>query len=137
MISQYTESYSSPSADIQNLIANKVSLLDSYILMQTGQNEYSAIVYNNASKQGKQYTIRRNTATGYNNQYTVSENDVSSFEYTVQNEYYVYSNAGLGKSLDLPVMEGVTAYALVVICCISLFAIVFKGVLFKCLNRRR
>ncbi len=136
MIVQYTDSYSSPSADIQNLIANKISLLDSYILMQTGQYEYTALVYNNVSKQGTRYVISRNTATGYNNQYSVRSFEDDSFEYTCANEYYVYSNDGVGKSLDLPVIEAVTAYALVVLCCLALFAVVFKGALFRCLRRR-
>ena len=50
MIRQYTDSYSSASSDIQNLIANKVALLDQYILMQTGQNEYTALIYNPNTK---------------------------------------------------------------------------------------
>lgn len=136
MITQYTESYSNPGSDIQNLIANKVSLLDSYVLMQTGQYEYTALVYNNASKQGTQYTISRGSSS-YNNYYTVTETAIDSFEYTCSNEYYVYSNDGVGKSLDLPVMEGVTAHATIIMCCIVMFAVIFKGALFKCLRKRR
>lgn len=136
MITQYTESYSNPPADVQNIVANKVSLLDSYILFQTDQYEYKAIVYNNASKQGKEYTFTRGSSN-YNNYYTVRSTDVDEFEYTVRNEYYVYSNDGVGKSLSLPVVEGVTAHATVIICCLVMFAVVFKGALFKCLKRRR
>lgn len=135
-INQYTDSYSNISTDIQSIVANKISLLDQYILMQTGQYEYSALVYNSASKQCKKYTIKRSSASGYSNFYTITESD-STFEYSVNNEYYIYSNVGLGRSLTLPVYDGVISYSLIVICCISLFAVVFKGALFKCLKRRR
>ncbi len=136
MITQYTESYSSPSADIQNLIANKCSILDRYVLMQTGQYEYTGLVYNPCTKECKQYTISRLNSSGYSTQYTIKETE-STFDYTVTNEYYVYSNDGVGKSLDLPVTESVTAYSLLIISCILMFAVVFKGVLFKCLKSKR
>lgn len=136
MIIQYTESYGSISSDIQNLIANKISLLDQYVLMQTGQYQYTALVYNPASKECKRYVINRASSSGYSNYYTIQES-TAEFEYTISNEYYVYSNIGKGKSIDLPVYEGVISHSLVVLCCIALFAVVFKGALFKCLKRKR
>ena len=135
-ISQYTDSYGSISADVQNLISNKISLLDQYILMQTGQNEYTALVKNVASKDVKEYVISRASNSGYSNYYTITEKS-GTFEYSVNNEYYVYSNVGYGKSLDLPVYDGVISYSLCIICCIAMFAVVFKGALFKCLKRRK
>lgn len=133
MITQYTESYSSPSTDIQNLIANKVSILDRYVLMRTGEYEYSALVYNPCTKKCTRYTITRND---YSKEYQISSAD-STFDYNVTNEYYVYSNNGIGKALTLPVTANVTAYSLLIISCSLMFAIVFKGVLFKCLRRKR
>ncbi len=137
MITQYTESYSNPSTDIQNLIANKVSLLDEYILMQTGQYEYTALVYNTSTKKCTQYTISRSSSSSYSNYYTVTKAEDAAYEFTVSNEYYVYSNVGYGKSLDLPVESGVQSHALIIICLVLLFAIMFKGVLFKCLDSKR
>lgn len=134
-ITQYNDGYSSPSTDIQNLIANKIALLDQYILMQTGQYEYTALIYNPNTKQCVEYTITRLTASGYNNTYTVSKK-IAEFEYTVSNEYYVYSNVGYGKALDLPVYDGVISYSLIVICLLMLFATVFKGALFKIFKRK-
>ena len=99
MINQYTSSYGSISTDIQNIIANKISLTDSYILMQTGQYEYTALVKNIVTKKTDKYVISRNS--GSNNYYTVTKSS-SDFNYTVSNEYYVYSNVGYGKSLSLP-----------------------------------
>ena len=136
MITQYANTYSNPSTDIQNLIANKCSILDRYILMQTGEYEYTALVYNPCTKKCTQYTISRITTTGYNNRYKITSKD-STFDYNVTNEYYVYSNDGIGKALNLPVTESVTSFSLLIIACSLMFAIVFKGVLFKCLRRKR
>lgn len=136
MITQYTESYSSPSSDIQNLVANKIALLDQYILMQTGQYEYTALVYNSNTKECVEYTISRSSSGSYNNYYTVSE-AAADFEYTVSNEYYVYSNVGYGKSLDLPVYDGVISHCLMIMCCLAMFAVVFKGALFPCIKAIR
>ena len=136
MITQYADSYGNPSADIQNLIANKCSILDRYVLMQTGEYEYTALVYNPCTKKCTQYTISRITTTGYNNRYKITSKD-STFDYNVTNEYYVYSNDGIGKALDLPVTDSVSSFSLLIIACSLMFGIVFKGVLFKCLRRKR
>lgn len=136
MISQYTESYSAPSTQIQNIVANKVSLLDQYILMQTGQYEYTALIKNMASKNTREITITR-SGTGYTNYYTVSEGIADNFEYSVSNQYYIYSNLGQGSALDLPVYDGAISYSLVIIACLSMFAVIFKGALFKCLKSKR
>ena len=132
MIIQYTDSYSSISSDIQNLIANKVSLLDRYILMQTGDGVYTALVYNPATRNCRQIEITRRT--NYNSGYQVEET-AGSWDYNVSNEYYVYSNVGYGRSLDLPVYDGVISWSLVFISVLLAFAVVFKGALFKCLKR--
>ena len=42
-MTQYTDYGSIPQA-VRDLIANKISLLDSYILLQTGEYEYTALV---------------------------------------------------------------------------------------------
>lgn len=136
MITQYTDSYSSPSADIQNLVANKVGIFDEYVLMQTGQYEYTALVKNKALKECKQYTISRSSNSSYSNVYNVRET-TTDFDYKITNEYYVYSNIGQGKSLNLPVYDGVISISLMFIAITLAFAVVFKGVLFKCLNRKR
>lgn len=134
-ITQYTTSYSDPSTAIQNLVANKIALLDQYILMQTGQYEYTALVYNPNTKECTQYTISRESDSSYSNYYEITETS-ADFEYTVSNEYYVYSNVGYGKALDLPVYDGVISHSLIIICLMLLFAVVFKGALFKIFKRR-
>ncbi len=137
MITQYSDSYSSPSADIQNIVANSVSLLDNYVLMQTGENEYKALVKNLASKEVEEITISRISTSGYNNRYTVSREEVSDFSWNVSNEYYTYSNCGFGKSLDIPAYDGALTYGVTALTVLVFFAVIFKGVLFKCLKLKR
>ncbi len=132
-ITQYNE-YGTISTQIQNIVANNVGLLDDYILMQTGEYEYTALIKDNATKDVTQIKITRNSGN-YSSQYTVTKTDVEEFKYTVNNEYYVYSNQQLGQSLNCPIYEQATSYAVVIICCVLCLAIVFKGVLFKCLDK--
>ena len=134
MITQYSE-YGTVSSDIQNLIANKVGLLDDYILMRTGELEYSALIKDNVTKEVTRFVISRESS--YNSTYTIKTYSEDTFSYTVNNEYYVYSNQRLGRSLSCPIYEQVTSYGICIMTCVLVFAILFKGVLFRCLRRRR
>lgn len=129
---QYTEYGSVPQA-VRDLIANKCQLLDQYILMQTGQNEYTALVRNPVTDDTVQYKVYR--GTNYNT-WTLTQT-VGQWDYSVTNEYYVYSNIGLGSALTLPVVNGIQAHASAVLVCVLMLAIFFKGVLFPCLDRVR
>lgn len=128
--------YGSISADIQNLVANSVSVLDLYVLMQTGEYEYTALIKNLANKEVEEITVTRGNSN-YNTKYTVSRKIVSDFDYSVSNEYYVYSNCGVGKSLDIPAYEGARTYGLTALTVLVFFMVVFKGALFKCLENRK
>ena len=130
-MTQYSDYGSIPQA-VRDLVANKISLLDEYILLQTGSAEYTALI-RNPGKDVRQIVISR--ASNYG-RYDVSVSE-GVWDYTVTNEYYCYSNVGYGAALDLPVMEGVTAHATVILACALMFAIIFKGVLFPCLDRKR
>ena len=134
MIRQYTDSYSSIPSQVVSIVNNKCSLLDKFIIMQTGDRQYTAMIYNVCSKKGKQYVFKRPYNESY---YIVSESDISSFDYTVTNEYYVYSNDGIGQSVDLMVYHGATSYAVVIVSLFVMFAVIFKGALFKCLRLKR
>lgn len=137
MIKQFTDSYSSIPSQVVSIVNNKCSLLDKFIIMQTGDREYSALVYNVCSKKGKQYVFSRPNNSYNNNYYIVTESDISSFDYSVTNEYYVYSNDGIGQTVDLMVYHGATAHAVVIVSLFAMFAVIFKGALFKCLRLRR
>lgn len=135
MITQYTNTsgYSSTDSTVQSIVANKISLLDQYVLMQTGEYEYTALVHNPFTKKTTQYKFTRNG--NYNSAYSLVVTKGATWDYTVTNEVYVFSNMGQGRALELPVYEGVISHSLIIICCAMLFAIVYKGVLFKCLDR--
>lgn len=134
MITQYTDNYSSIPSQVVSIVNNKCSLLDKFIIMQTGDRQYTALIYNVCSKKGKQLVFSRTSNYNY---YTVTESDISSFDYTVTNEYYVYSNDGIGQTVDLMVYHGATAHAVVIVSLFAMFAVIFKGALFKCLRLKR
>lgn len=127
---QYTN-YSSVPQAVRDLVANKCQLLDQYILMQTGEGEYTALIRNPVTDTTTQVVVTRLSNYGA---YTVSQS-AGQWAYTVTNEYYCYSNIGYGAALDLPVVEGLTAHASAVFVCVLMLAIMFKGVLFPCLDR--
>lgn len=135
MIRQYTSTYSSASSDIQNIVANSVSVLDQYILMQTGEYEYTALIKNMASKEVEQITVTRGSGAGYNNQYSVTRKNGADFDFSVSNEYYVFSNVGYGKSLTIPAYEGIQTYGITALTVLVFFMVVFKGALFKWLRK--
>lgn len=130
-MTQYSDYGTIPQA-VRDVVANKISLLDSYILMQTGEYEYTALV-NKPGIGCKQYTFRR---TNNYSQYTVTES-AGKWDFSVRNEYYCYSNVGYGAALSLPVVELSIAHSTVILACALMLAIVFKGVLFRCLKKRR
>lgn len=136
MITQYVNSNGSFSTDttVNSVIANKISLLDHYIIMQTGEYEYTALVKEPFKTTATKYVISRGSS-GYSYAYTISSSENEQFEWTIKNEMYVYSNVDVGRAMDLPVYQGVQSHCLMIMCCTLLFAIVFKGVLFKCLDR--
>ena len=124
-MTQFEEYGTIPQA-VRDLIANKVSLLDQYILMETRDREYTALIRNTSTDKVRQIVVYYNDGV-----YQVYET-AGAWEWDVTNEYYVYSNGGYGAALDLPVVEGVTAHATIIMCCALMFAIIFKGVLFPC-----
>lgn len=135
METQY-DAGSTISTDIQNIVANSVSLLDQYVLMQTGEYEYTALIKNLANKEVETITITRSSAN-YNNRYSVTRKIGSDFSYSYSNEYYCYSNCGFGRSLDIPAYEGARTYGLTALTVLVFFMVVFKGALFKCLENRK
>ena len=56
-MTQYTDYGSIPQA-VRDLVANKISLLDEYILMQTGSAEYTALI-RNPGKNVRQIVVSR------------------------------------------------------------------------------
>lgn len=119
---------------VRELVANKISLLDQYILFQTGPNEYSALVKNTGTGRVTKWRVYWGE---YDGAWYVEESSGTAWEWTAGNEVYCYSNVGVGAALDLPVVHGATAYASVFMCCALMFAIAFKGALFPALRGKR
>lgn len=125
-MTQYTESYSTCPTQIQNIVANDLRILDSYVLMQTGQYEWTAQIEEIGTHKTRQIKFTR-PSSNYSSYYTVTRTDNIEFDMDIENEYYVYSNVGYGNSLDLPIWKSTTSVSLMIISCTLLFAIIFKG----------
>lgn len=130
-MTQY-ESYSTIPQQVRDIVANRCSLLDRYVLIQTGEYEYTALIQDVVTGECRQLTFTRGDNYGA---YSVTQSD-GSWSYTVTNEYYCYSNVGLGAALDLPVIQGVQAHAAVIFTVVLLFLIVFRSALFPFRKRK-
>lgn len=129
MIRQYTNSYSVPSSDVQAVVNARVSLLDRYIIMQTGDYQYTALIQKGVTNEVLQLVFSR-TSGNYSNPWQIVESE-GAFEYSVTCPYYVVSNVGLGRQMDLLCWRGVSSWALVVIASFVCLWVLFKGVLFR------
>lgn len=119
---------------VQDLVASKIALADLYMLVQTDENEYTALVYNPFSKNCVEYVIWKE---GNSFVWHLESREGAEWAYSVSNECYAYSNMGIGTELRLPVFERMDAFASAFICVTLMFAILFKSVLFPCLLGRK
>ena len=119
-MTQYTDYGAIPQA-VRDLIANKISLLDSYILLQTGEYEYTALV-NKPALGCRQYKVSRVSSSGYGSYVWRLVESEGKWEYSVTNEYYCYSNVGYGAALPLPVADLSIAHASVIMACAFMLA---------------
>lgn len=131
-MTQYDE-YSTIPQQIRDIVANKVKLLDEYILFQTGENEYTALIHDLITDKVTRLSFSRSTNYGV---YAVSQSE-GVWEYTVRNEYYCYSNIGYGAALNLPVIEGIQAHSAAVFTSVLMFLVVFRSLLFPFHKRRK
>lgn len=133
MIYQWGEYASIPQA-VRDIVAAKVALMDQYVLMQTGSQEYTALVYNPVNHECTQYRFYRTENYG---SWFVETTKGAEWNFQIGNEYYTYTNMGYGALLDLPVNAGVTAWSAIILSIALMFAILYKGVLFPCLLGRK
>lgn len=133
MITQWTDngSYSTvPSAAI-SIVANRVGMLDSYIMFCTGEYEYTALINPIVGKPFK-VVISRGTSGNYNYEWTVSEAEIADTSYSISNEYYCYSNIRLGQHIDIDYSGLLTA----VICICATYAFFSRLIGTKFFRRR-
>lgn len=131
-ITQY-ENESVPST-VKNLCYSKIGVLDQYVIMATGEYEYTLLSKNIVDDTVRQYVITR-IKTNYDNYYECIEVSNPTWNYTITHEYYVYSNTGQGIMETLPVHAIISSWSMVGIVCIAALAVVFKGALYPCLRR--
>ena len=120
------DSYSSIPQEVREVTANKIKLLDEYVLFQSGEGQYTALIHDLITGEVRQLIFYLDAET---QTFDIYESE-GTWDYTVYNEVYCYSNVGLGAALDLPVMEGVQSHAAVVFTVVLMFLVVFKSTLF-------
>lgn len=132
MITQY--STGDVPSQVAQLIQNKLGVMDEYILMPTGESRYDCLIRNRVSKSVRRISVSRESSS-YSSRYVVNVYTDQEWAYSVSAEYYVYSNIGYGRGLEPTVWAGMRTYALAGMCCALFLAIVFKGVLYRCVRR--
>lgn len=133
MITQWSDngSYSSvPSAAI-SIVANRVGMLDSYIMFCTDENEYTALISPVVGNPFKVVVSRVNSGN-YSTVWRVSEAEVTDTNFTVSNEYYCYSNIRLGQHYSIDYSGLLTA----VICIFATYAFFSRLIGTKFFRRR-
>lgn len=133
MITQWTDSGSYaavPSAAI-SIVANRVGMLDSYIMFCTDKDEYTALINPIVGKPFKVVVSRGNSGS-YNYVWRVSETEVADTDFSVSNEYYCYSNIRLGQHYAIDYSGLLTA----VICICATYAFFSRLIGTKFFRRR-
>lgn len=133
MITQWTDngSYSSvPNAAI-SIVANRVGMLDSYIMFCTAENEYTALINPIVGKPFEVVVSRVNSGN-YNYVWCVHEKETADTSYTLSNEYYCYSNIRLGQHYSIDYSGLLTA----VICIFATYAFFSRLIGSKFFRRR-
>lgn len=135
MVTQYDNSM--PPTQGKNLLYSKIGILDEYVIMSTGEYQFTLLKRNMATDEVMQYILERQSVSGYSSYYTLTEVSNPTWDYNIHNEYYVYSNTGEGIMEILPVHTIISSWAITGIVCVLALAIVFKGAIYPCLRRRK
>ena len=133
MITQYTDNgsyFSVPSAAI-SIVANRVGMLDSYIMFCTSENEYTALI-NPVVGNPFKVVVSRDNSGNYNYVWRVSETETADTNYSLSNEYYCYSNIRVGQHYAIDYSGLLTA----VICICATYAFFSRLIGSKFFRRR-
>lgn len=121
-------------SQISTYFASQINILDDYVLVKVGDNEYVGIIECKLYKDVYKFT----RSGSYNSSFSVSID--SDSEDTIEVKYPVYcisSQRGEGFRVEAPRVQDTADFALCFILGLLCFAILFKGVMFKCLRKRR
>ena len=81
---------------IQENTANRCRLLDRYVLMQTGEGEYTALIQDPVTGKVTQLRFIEFSEYGF---YDLEESE-GEWQYTILNDCYTYSNLGFGSAAE-------------------------------------
>lgn len=90
-MTQYTGRYSTVSSSYLSYFQNHIGALDNAIAFRTGQYEYGCLI------QSPNGDVEQIILSNANDSIQTTITSVESFDYTISNEYYVYSNFGVGQ----------------------------------------
>jgi hypothetical protein len=116
---------------------SKIGPLDEYVIFQTSENSYGCLIKRIPSKEVVQYNITRSGSNYGDYYYELTENQNVEWDYTINNELYVYSNVGAGTMEVLPVHQIMVCWSITASVCLLFLALVFKGALIKCLRPKK
>ncbi len=133
MITQWTDNgvYSAVPTAAISIVANRVGMLDSYIMFCTAENEYTALINPIVGKPFK-VVVSRGNSGNYSYVWRVSETETDDINYTLSNEYYCYSNIRVGQHYSIDYSGLLTA----VICICATYAFFSRLVGIKFFRRR-
>lgn len=130
MITQYQNSnggYFLPGSSYVNYFKNYIMPTDNYLIMQEDQYVYVCLIDRII---GDDYLIRITRSDSYSSVYTSEKVVTEDLSYTVYNDYYVYSNLGIGSKLDIDYSPFICGF-LAVLCGVLAFNAIFGGVLLR------
>lgn len=114
-----------------SFFVNKVGIFDEYVALTSGDNESSCLIgsidEDNMTGTGTIYTVSR-TGSAYGSQYyVVSKRDVTNEPIQLTNEYYVYSNVGIGQSYSIPHHSQLSSVAVYIFLACYIFTVFVSG----------
>lgn len=129
MITQYSNDgrYTLPGSSFLNYFKNYIMPTDDYLIMQDGEYSYVCLIDRII---GDDYIIRVSRSNSYSSVYTTEKTVTDDLTYTLYNDYYVYSNMGIGSKLDIDYSPFICCFLGILFGCI-LFKSIFGGVLLR------
>ena len=120
--------YSTPSS--MSALINKVNPFDEYIAFKISDTESAILIgeidTDTMTGTGTLVTAARTGAT-YGGSYTLSTREVTNEPITITNEYYCYSNVGLGQTYTVPQFSQITCVAVLLLVGAYVFTTFISG----------
>lgn len=111
-------------------LVNGVKPFDEYIAMRTGEYEYSILIgdIDEESMTGSGTLVSAaRTGSAYGGTYELSRSEVENEPIILVNEYYCYSNIGLGQAYTVPQFSQITCAAVLLFIGMYLFTTFVSG----------